>query len=112
VRDALQRIETHVIDDRVWVHAGRVAFEIPLDFALPDDAGRAGSTVSPMPGTLRRILVAVGDTVAAGQPLVIIEAMKMEHQVVSPTSGIVGAVLVEEGQQLDHGQPLVQVDAE
>jgi len=110
IRDALARVDTHVIGDTVWVHSGRVQFAVPADFPLPDDAGRAGSTVSPMPGTLRRVLVAVGDEVTAGQPLVVLEAMKMEHQVVAPTAGTVSAVLVTEGQQLDGGQPLVQVD--
>jgi len=56
------------------------------------------------------VLVSVGDAVAAGQPLVVLEAMKMEHQVTSPHAGTVGEVFVQAGQQLDSGQPLVTVD--
>ncbi|MEZ5273672.1 MAG: acetyl-CoA carboxylase biotin carboxyl carrier protein subunit [Ilumatobacteraceae bacterium] len=64
-----------------------------------------------MPGKVVRLLVAAGDTVAAGQPMLTIEAMKMEHQIVAPHAGTVVEVFVAAGQQLDHGQPLVKVDA-
>ena len=63
-----------------------------------------------MPGKVVRVMVAVGDEVRAGQPLLTIEAMKMEHQVVSPAAGTVSEVFVHTGQQLDSGQPLVKVD--
>ena len=63
-----------------------------------------------MPGRVISILVAVGDIVAAGQPLLIMEAMKMEHQITSPHPGTVSEVFVQAGQQLDSGQPLVTVD--
>ena len=109
-RDQLARIDACVIDDTVYVAGGLFALPIPSRFTDPDDAGRAGSTVAPMPGKVIRLLVAAGDDVAAGQPLLIIEAMKMEHQVVSPTTGIVAEVFVHAGDQLDHGQPLVKVD--
>ncbi|MBI4933274.1 MAG: ATP-grasp domain-containing protein [Actinobacteria bacterium] len=109
-RDQLARIDTCVVDDKVFVAGGLFAIPIPPRFVDPDDAGRAGSTVAPMPGRVIRLLVAAGDEVAAGQPLLIIEAMKMEHQVVSPTTGTVAEVFVRAGDQLDHGQPLVKVD--
>ena len=63
-----------------------------------------------MPGKVVRLLVAAGDTVAAGQPMLTIEAMKMEHQIVAPHAGTVEVFIIA-GQQLDHGQPLVKVDA-
>jgi biotin carboxyl carrier protein len=59
-----------------------------------------------------RILVAVGDVVAAGQSLLTLEAMKMEHTVVAPVAGVVAEVLVEVGRQLDSGQPLVRIEQE
>jgi propionyl-CoA carboxylase alpha chain len=65
-----------------------------------------------MPGKVVRLLVSVGDEVVAGQPLLTLEAMKMEHQVVSPTTGTVTEVFVHQGQQLEGGQPLVQVTPE
>ncbi|MEY4338152.1 MAG: hypothetical protein RLZ14_2 [Actinomycetota bacterium] len=109
-RDRLARLHTMVVDDVVHVNHGRVALQVPPRFTPPDEAGRAGSTVAPMPGKVVRMLVAVGDTVAAGQVLLTIEAMKMEHQVVAPAAGTVAEVFVQAGQQLDHGQPLVRVD--
>ncbi len=108
--DALGRIDATVVGDTVFVGGGLFAFAIPPRFTDPDDAGRAGSTIAPMPGKVVRLLVQAGDTVVAGQPLLTIEAMKMEHQVVSPSAGVVADVYVSAGQQLDHGQPLVKVD--
>jgi propionyl-CoA carboxylase alpha chain len=64
-----------------------------------------------MPGAVLRVLVSVGDTVSAGQPLLTMEAMKMEHQVVSPIAGHVAEVLVESGQQVQSGQALVRIES-
>ena len=108
-RDTLARIETRVVGDTVFVERGLFALTLGPRFTPPDDAGRAGSTVAPMPGKVVRLLVAVGDTVAAGQALLTLEAMKMEHQVGSPFTGVVTEVFVHAGQQLDGGQPLVKV---
>ena len=109
-RDALARTATSVVGDTVYVGGGAFVFVVPPRFVSPDDAGRAGSTVAPMPGRVIAVLVAAGDTVAAGQPLLTMEAMKMEHQVVAPYAGTVGEVFVQAGQQLDGGQPLLKVD--
>jgi propionyl-CoA carboxylase alpha chain len=108
--DSLQRIHVKVEDDIAYVAGGLFALPVPPRFTMPDDAGRAGSTVAPMPGKVVQLLVAVGDAVVAGQALLTLEAMKMEHQVVSPTAGVVAEVFVQPGQQLDGGQPLVKVD--
>ncbi len=109
---ALQRSADEIrIVDGIAHWPGGVQVPVPQRFPEPDDAGRAGSLVAPMPGAVRRVLVAVGDVVVAGQPLVTIEAMKMEHQIVSPTSGTVAEVFVAEGQQLGSGQVLVRIEA-
>jgi propionyl-CoA carboxylase alpha chain len=108
-RDRLARVDVRVEPDAVHVAGGMFTLPVPPRFTPPDDAGRAGSTVAPMPGKVVQLLVAVGDVVAAGQPLLTMEAMKMEHQVVSPTAGTVAEVFVVPGQQLDGGQPLVKV---
>ena len=79
-------------------------------FPLPDDAGLAGSLVAPMPGSILRVLVAVGTAVGPGQPLVVLEAMKMEHQVVAPRAGTVAALLVAPGDQVVIGQPLLVLE--
>jgi propionyl-CoA carboxylase alpha chain len=95
-----------------YVRGGMARFQIPPRFVSPDDAGRVGSTVAPMPGRVIALLVATGDSVVAGQGLLTMEAMKMEHRITSPHAGIVGEVYVRPGQQLDGGQPLLRVDPE
>jgi propionyl-CoA carboxylase alpha chain len=79
-------------------------------FALPGSAAAAGSLVAPMPGSIVRLHVAVGDTVTTGQALVALEAMKMEHQVHAPAAGTVTEILVATGQQVDSGQVLLTID--
>jgi propionyl-CoA carboxylase alpha chain len=107
----LRFIETEIDGDVVFVSRGQYRFAVPRRYAPPDDAGRAGSTVAPMPGSILRVIVGVGDLVVAGQPLLAMEAMKMEHQVVSPVAGTVVEIFVEAGQQVDSGQPLVRIEA-
>src|SRR4029078_8649666 len=104
---ALGFIETEIDGDVVFVSRGQYRFTVPPRFPSPDDAGRAGSTVAPMPGSILRVAVGVVDVVVAGQPLLSMEAMKMEHQVVSPVAGVVAEVLVEARQQVDSGRVLV-----
>ncbi|MCB0983052.1 MAG: ATP-grasp domain-containing protein, partial [Ilumatobacter sp.] len=88
-QDSLARVTVRHEGGTVYVGGGRFAFTVPPRFVSPDEAGRAGSTVAPMPGKVVRLLVAAGDTVAAGQPMLTIEAMKMEHQIVAPHAGTV-----------------------
>jgi acetyl-CoA carboxylase biotin carboxyl carrier protein len=60
-------------------------------------------------GTVWKIEVKVGDTVAEGQTVVILESMKMEMPVESPSEGKVVSVLVKEGQPVEEGAPLVEL---
>ncbi len=108
---ALTFIETEIDGDVVFVSRGLHRFAVPPRYAPPDDAGRAGSTIAPMPGSILRVMVSVGDAVVAGQALLAMEAMKMEHQVVSPAAGVVAEVFVTAGQQVDSGQVLVRIEA-
>jgi 3-methylcrotonyl-CoA carboxylase alpha subunit len=63
-----------------------------------------------MPGTVLRVLVAPGDQVAAGQVLVLLEAMKMELAVSAPSDGTVAAVLVAAGELVSAGQALAEIE--
>ncbi|MFW5690925.1 MAG: acetyl-CoA carboxylase biotin carboxyl carrier protein subunit [Chloroflexota bacterium] len=72
-------------------------------------AGPAGDLTAQMPGQVVDVLVSEGDTVAAGQTLVILEAMKMEIRVSAPTGGTVKRVMVQRGDVVERGQPLVEV---
>jgi biotin carboxyl carrier protein len=65
---------------------------------------------APMPGRIVRVLVRAGDAVAAGQPLVVVEAMKMENELKSPKAGRVREVSVGEGMSIEAGRLLVVVD--
>jgi biotin carboxyl carrier protein len=62
-----------------------------------------------MPGTVLSVAVTEGATVTAGQPLLIIEAMKMEHAVVAPADGVVTELAVRTGHQVAVDQPLLTV---
>ena len=81
-------------------------------FADPLDHVAAGSLLAPMPGAVARIVVAVGDRVERGQPLLWLEAMKMQHQIDAPASGVVTALPVQPGQQVDVGAVLAVVESE
>jgi acetyl/propionyl-CoA carboxylase alpha subunit len=70
----------------------------------------AGSLVAPMPGTVVRVESAAGAAVSAGQVLVVLEAMKMEHSVRAPHDGTVAEILVSAGQAVDQGTVLAVLD--
>jgi len=72
----------------------------------------AGAALAPMPGGVVRVAVAVGDRVAAGQVLVVLEAMKMEHAVHAGSAGTVVEVGVAEGDQVETGRVLAVVEAD
>ncbi len=86
---------------------------LPLPrFADPAAQVTAGSLLAPMPGTVVRLAAAVGDEVAAGQPLLWLEAMKMEHLIAAPAAGIVAELPVAAGQQVEVGSVLAVVKPE
>jgi biotin carboxyl carrier protein len=68
-----------------------------------------GRVKAPIPGLVSRVLVAPGDSVTAGQALVILEAMKMENEIRAPFDGVVSSVTATVGQSAPRGQLLVEV---
>jgi biotin carboxyl carrier protein len=70
-----------------------------------------GSLDAQMPGQVRQVLVSEGDVVESGQPLLILEAMKMEIRVSAPHAGTVTQMLVREGDTVARGQQLAEVAA-
>jgi biotin carboxyl carrier protein len=79
-------------------------------FPDPSAAAQAGSLLAPMPGTVVRIEVAVGDRVEAGAPILAIEAMKMEHPIKAPARGVVTGLPIAVGDQVDSGAVLAVVE--
>jgi len=74
-------------------------------------AGNADGTVrSPMPGTILAVHVAVGDAVRTGQPVLVVEAMKMEHTVTAPLGGTVTELTAKAGQQVRMDEPLAVIE--
>lgn len=68
-----------------------------------------GKLTAPMPGTILKVLVNTGDKVEQGQPLVILEAMKMENKINANATGTVTSIEVSPGQNVDTGQLLLTI---
>jgi propionyl-CoA carboxylase alpha chain len=81
---------------------------------FPDAAASMaeGSLVAPMPGGVVAVDVAEGDRVTAGQRLLVLEAMKMQHPVVAPAAGVVRSLGVEVGAQVDAGAVLAVIEGD
>ena len=98
--------------DSIVVHGpwGDALFKILPRFALPGSEQQAGGLVAPMPGKVIDLKVKVGSKVKKGDTLVILEAMKMEHQVKASEDGKVTKVLIKKDDQLENGALLMVVD--
>jgi propionyl-CoA carboxylase alpha chain len=83
--------------------------EVPR-FTDPADAVASGSLLAPMPGTVVSVKVEVGAEVAAGDVVLVLEAMKMQHTVTAPHAGAVAKVNVEPGAQVASGEVLAVVE--
>lgn len=91
----------------------QTAAEAALAAALEEAAGGAGAggaVKAPMPGRVVKALVAEGDTVEAGQPVIIVEAMKMENEVGAPGPGVVRSINVSQGDTVDAGAVLIELE--
>ncbi|HET8658707.1 MAG TPA: biotin carboxylase N-terminal domain-containing protein [Micromonosporaceae bacterium] len=98
----------HRVDDVSYVDSpdGSAALtELPR-FPPPAPDLAEGSLVAPLPGAVGRVLVAPGQPVAAGELLLTLEAMKLEHPVYAPAAGVVASVAVSPGTQVDTGAVL------
>ncbi len=97
-------------DRYVYTQGGmhRLRLADPMAHA-DEDATPGGHLAAPMSGTVVAVLVKVGDTVARGTPLLILEAMKMEHTITAPAAGTVSAVHYRERDQVREGAELIDV---
>ena len=99
--------------DDVFVDSalGPVSLLAAPRFTDPSAVIAEGSLLAPMPGSVIRLGAAAGDSVTAGQPIVWLEAMKMEHTIKAPASGVLTELSVTAGQQVDVGTVLAVVEA-
>lgn len=81
----------------------------PAPVAAAPVAAGANAVVCPMPGTVFKIRVAVGQQVAVDEELIVLEAMKMESPIYAHAAGTVSAILVKEGDAVSEGQVLIQL---
>ena len=86
------------------------AFRDPAATSAPETEQTGGAVISPMPGRVVAVAVAVGDTVAKGVPLVVVEAMKMELSLHAPFAGTVTEVAARGGQQVTEGWMLIRLE--
>jgi biotin carboxyl carrier protein len=90
---------------------GPVDARILPRFPEPSSETEPGSLSAPMPGKVVKLLVAVDDEVEEGQPVAVLEAMKMEHRMVADQDGTVTSIAVAVGDQLEAGQLLLVIEA-
>jgi len=99
--------------DRLFVQLPTTTVDVHVvpRFSVAGGHGEThGGLVAPMPGVVHAVHCAVGDRVVARQPLVVLEAMKMEHQVTAPTAGTVTEVRVSAGEHVTTGTVLAVIE--
>ena len=106
-----QRARVAKVGDDWWVHHGNRTHRLTLVEPGSDtsESGEGGLT-APMPGTVLDVMVQIGDLVSAGQTLLLMEAMKMEHKLVAPHDGKVVAVNCSAGGRVEQGVVLLEVE--
>jgi propionyl-CoA carboxylase alpha chain len=99
--------------DDVYVDSARGPVHLVALPRFPESgsAVEQGSLVAPMPGNVIRLAAQIGDTVSAGQPLIWLEAMKMEHTITAPADGVLTQLNVDTGQQVEVGAVLARVES-
>lgn len=86
------------------------AAEVPDRTSPPGIAPGKGEILAPLPGIILKLLVKKGDTVKEGQPVALVEAMKMENEIESPVSGKVGEIFVSEGDNILENSVIMKIE--
>ncbi|MEY3014766.1 MAG: 3-methylcrotonyl-CoA carboxylase, biotin-containing alpha subunit [Pseudomonadota bacterium] len=109
----VRRVRVTAAGDALWADRGGKRLALRREEQQRGGKGGTGDSVaSPMTGRVVLVHVAVGDVVTKGQPLVVVEAMKMEQPLAAPRDGVVAAVRCEAGQLVDGGIELVSLAPE
>ncbi|MDP6899657.1 MAG: biotin/lipoyl-containing protein [Candidatus Thalassarchaeaceae archaeon] len=99
------------VGDNWWVHiAGRVHVMSISEQGIGGAASEGGMS-APMPGKILEVICSVGDEVDEGDPLIVMEAMKMEHRINAMTSGTISAIHFVAGEQVEAGAILVELES-
>jgi 3-methylcrotonyl-CoA carboxylase alpha subunit len=94
----------------IWSQGDDADFEVAEpEGAEPVDTALVGALSTPLPGTVVAVEVKAGDTVIAGQSLIVVEAMKMEHTIRAPRAGTIVAIRCRVGERVSEGIPLVEL---
>ena len=106
------RAAVTVADGVALVTLGRttVPLSITPRFTVPGSEPPTGGLIAPMPGAVIELRCAVGDHVSAGDVLVVLEAMKMEHHIAAPFDGVVSEAPIAVGDQVDNGALLLTIE--
>lgn len=108
------RLAVHVHGERVAVFAAEgsaVVHEIDAIAHAGEAGGEGGRLTAPMPGKVVAFLAKAGDSVTQGQPVAVMEAMKMEHTLTAPRDGVVAELLYAVGDQVAEGGELLRLES-
>ena len=98
------------VGDKWWIHLdGEIYIISELEKGAKSSSKAEGGLSAPMPGTVLDVMVTVGQRVREGQPLMTMEAMKMEHRIVAPKAGEVISIYFNQGDRVDMGSILVEL---
>ena len=110
-----QQLQAWLNNEQAYVFSNRASDVITLVDSMAhvgEDVQDGGSLKSPMPGQVVAFRVAVGDVVKKGQPLAVIEAMKIEHTINAPSDGTVAELLFKAGDLVADGDELLKLETE
>ena len=105
-----QLAHTVKVGDDWWVHLDGDIHILTIDEHGAGGSGDSGGMTAPMPGKILEILCDVDDEVEAGQTLIVMEAMKMEHRIAANVSGTIAEIHHEVGEQVEAGATLIDIE--
>ena len=105
-----QLAHTVKVGDDWWVHLDGRIHILTIDEQGAGGSADAGGMTAPMPGKVLEILCSIGEEVEAGQTLIVMEAMKMEHRIAANGPGTIVAIHHEVGEQVDAGTTLIDIE--
>lgn len=100
------------VGDDWWVHLDGAIHVLSVSEAGASSADTSGGLTAPMPGKVLEVLVEEGRRVKAGQDLIVLEAMKMEHRISAAEPGLVASINFQAGEQVEAGDVLIEIESD